>query len=557
MDMDFSWENNSPVGNFLRINDEEHFLFTHVFKLLSEDLFAFREFSDVQLIIGDKCFYVHKIILASQSPFFRTLFSNNRSTTVPLNESPLTSKVMEDVLEFMYFQKVVITPENAYDLCVASGVLQLNNLLKATEHYLNNHISNSNVISLFKLSNELDLEWLKMSSKDFIRENMKDLFKDNSLEELSCKEIIAICKEIQGQDLEDQAPSIRCFFGLIIDWIENDKEDRYEVLKHLMLKLNFDRMGFGSLVKRFATNHLIIETKSFSKCLLELLPQQIKFYEQKLCPINQRKLVSFNFENDEDAKSIQIIDLNCNKSEIYHNIFPQVSHSGFVSLRSKIYFAGGKDEHGKASKELKMFDCIKMKWKNLEAMPQARYDCAVAFLDDYLYVTGGIDEEGIELSSVVRYCLTTGSWSNVAPMLEPRSKHQLVESDNYLHAIGGKTKNIEKFTANKNRWKVVCEFEDIPSWTSAATWYNEALIGINGKIMIIHDEQLSIYETRLKEIESLTDVPPRSRVVTFYAPIYVIFENGSVGEYDYYGTDSEIISHDIKVKRNFTVLCEY
>ena len=163
--------------------------------------------------------------------------------------------------------------------------------------------------------------------------------------EFSYEFILEITESPRFNDLTDERVVIPRFFSFIIEWIENDKENRLSLLEDLMLNIDYDFGGFYFLVKKFASNQIVRESGCFSKNLLSILGNKMKNYEEELC--NQHKLVSFNFGNDEDAKSIQIIDLIEETSNIHENIFPNISNFGFASCGSKIYFAGGKDEEGK------------------------------------------------------------------------------------------------------------------------------------------------------------------------------------------------------------------
>ena len=518
-----------------------------------------KEFSDVKLIIGGKSYDVHKVVLASQSPFFERLFSDiwNQGNVITLDEEFLDPEIIEDLLNFMY-SKVYLTPANVNSLLRAAHFLQMKKFLRGIDWYLSQNISIDNAFALFKLCNNIHLLQTVLSVEGFIRSECKKILQNPYIQELSNQDVVNVfyifCLH------EDSEIYRTCLFNFIIDWIENDKENRLSYLEDFMKKLE-DFLTFDFLVKKVVTDHFFAEYKCSSTNLL-MIHRKMRFYEEELRPIHHRKLISFCSKGKDDGellRDIEIFDLEKFRSSFHdENLLPKISNFGFASFGSKIYFAGGKNENGTASKELRIFNCHTKKWKIIGEIPEGRYDCSIAYLNDYLYITGGYDVQNKPLSSVVRYCLTTKTWANVPPMLEPRANHQLIRANGSLYAIGGQTKNIEEYTPQMNKWKVVWEFENISSWTSAAVYKCEMKSLEEKTIKIILDKKIGSFDVFEKKFKfEKKEIPFHCNVVSFETGTFIIFEDGNFQEYDPYQEDDEDGYFDVELKGKYFVACQY
>ena len=252
-----------------------------------------KEFSDAKLIIGNKCFDVHRVVLASQSPFFKALFSDtwNKSNTITLNEEFLDPEIMEDLLKYMYSNKIYLTTENVYSLCVASHFLKMENLLKEIEKYWSERLSLSNIFGAYKLSKKLNLSLLKQNSLNFIAKNYDELFENPYIQELSYEDIIMMIKDFQAKHDDDSDDDddddndafnderfMPCLFDLIINWVEHDKENRISRLQALLGKVPEFYSDVEFLTKKLATNHIVWQSESCLRGVMNAIFKEIETF---------------------------------------------------------------------------------------------------------------------------------------------------------------------------------------------------------------------------------------------------------------------------------------
>ena len=237
-----------------------------------------KEFSDAKLIIGNKCFDVHRVVLASQSPFFKALFSTNwnQGDVITLKEEFLQSEIMEDLLSFMY-SHVHLTSENIHSLCVAAHFLQIDNFFKTIDDYLCKHISSSNAVSLRSLSCEFGLKSLKKTSSLKIYYYPQEIFLNPLYLEISYEELIVTIQNLLHDELGILDKLRPFLFGQIIDWVQKDEENRFLFFENLMEELEFEQLSFEFLIKNVASNHLVVKSGYCKKILLKVINQKMNY----------------------------------------------------------------------------------------------------------------------------------------------------------------------------------------------------------------------------------------------------------------------------------------
>ncbi|CAO4367459.1 unnamed protein product [Caenorhabditis nigoni] len=124
-----------------KLDTEIHVKITKMIGFPKEELRSFgeemKQFSDVVLKVEDRKFYISKLYLASQSPYFATLFLG------AFQESGQSEIELKDVNphDFQYYLEVIYA-EDAIDDCTVEGILQIADMyetplaIKKCEKYL-------------------------------------------------------------------------------------------------------------------------------------------------------------------------------------------------------------------------------------------------------------------------------------------------------------------------------------------------------------------------------------------------------------------------------------
>ena len=93
---------------------------------LAAKLHGQNEFSDVKIVCNGKKFECHKLVLISQSDVFKTMIKNKSliekqfEGVMEINENDFSSDTMEQILYYLYFQKVKDNKVINTDLMIAA-----------------------------------------------------------------------------------------------------------------------------------------------------------------------------------------------------------------------------------------------------------------------------------------------------------------------------------------------------------------------------------------------------------------------------------------------------
>ena len=161
-----------------------------------------KEDSDFVVVVGNKEFFLHKVILAARCPYFKSMFESgmneNSKNWVELPE--LRLKAFECIVEWIYSDKfsplfgdVQLETQDFIHILVQSNMLGLESLMRMTELAAETVLNLNNVVELFEVSHFLGAQRLKSYTINFILREYETVpikrqllyISDSALEELN------------------------------------------------------------------------------------------------------------------------------------------------------------------------------------------------------------------------------------------------------------------------------------------------------------------------------------------------------------------------------------
>ena len=129
--------------------------------------------TDVTLFAGKDEFKAHRVVLAAQSPFFKSCFEQCSGKTDSRVElvSDISPEVLETVLKYMYTGKVDKIDDLAYNLLSTADEYGLENLQRTCEATLAKNLSAQTVVDVLILAETHGANDLKKVCMDFIVKN--------------------------------------------------------------------------------------------------------------------------------------------------------------------------------------------------------------------------------------------------------------------------------------------------------------------------------------------------------------------------------------------------
>lgn len=141
-------------------------------------LYRRERLTDTIIKCGETEFWVHKTVLASQSPVFLAMFEADmreaRSGIVEV--SGITSDVMSDLITYLYLGTAPNLRLLATELLDVADRYQLDRLFRMCEFELQNRMTSTSVITTLIQADLLDRAKLKKACLEFIRLNSATVF---------------------------------------------------------------------------------------------------------------------------------------------------------------------------------------------------------------------------------------------------------------------------------------------------------------------------------------------------------------------------------------------
>jgi hypothetical protein len=154
-----------------------------------EKLYAEKEFVDVKILCNGKTFNCHKIVLSCQSQVFKTMIKNKSLTEkkkgiMKIEENDISSDVMDQLLYFLYHEKVKNAKMIDTDLLLAADKYNIQGLLDECCKYFESKLSLQNALDVLVLAETTNQKNLFETASRFVGKNLGNLEKSSAYQEM-------------------------------------------------------------------------------------------------------------------------------------------------------------------------------------------------------------------------------------------------------------------------------------------------------------------------------------------------------------------------------------
>ena len=156
---------------------------------LREKLYADREFVDVKIVCKGIQFRCHKVVLSCQSEVFKTMIKNKSLTEkktgiMKIEENDISSDIMEQLLYFLYHDKVKNAKMIKPDLLIAADKYNIQGLSDECCKYFESKLSLKNALDILVLAESTNQKNLFDSASRFVGKNLGKLDKSSAYQEM-------------------------------------------------------------------------------------------------------------------------------------------------------------------------------------------------------------------------------------------------------------------------------------------------------------------------------------------------------------------------------------
>lgn len=420
---------------------------------------------DVILKVEDKTIPAHRLVLASCSPYFHAMFTNEMAecfkSEVTLHD--IDANAVELLVEFAYTSVIKITEENVQYLLPAASLLQLHSVRDACCRFLATQLSPSNCLGIRRFADTHGCFDLETSSKQFVLQNFNRVVDAEEFGQLNFEEVEELVSSEELVVAEEDA------FVAITKWISNDQSKRkkyiYSLVRHIRLPLTS-----RDFVAQYVACHPLVHTSPECKDLVieamkyHLLPDQ-RTSLQSPRTIARRHSAATPMLFAMGGGSLFAIHSDCecynSKTQTWMPISAmnvKRARLGVAAVGSHIFAIGGYDGSNDVS-VVEKYSTQTNSWSQVSSMGTRRSCLGVVMCNGLIYAVGGYDGASC-LNTAERYDPLTDTWTSIAAMTIKRRYVKLAVVDNFIFAVGGydgsaHLSSIEKYNPVTNTWTMM------------------------------------------------------------------------------------------------------
>ncbi|XP_016350769.1 kelch-like protein 15 isoform X3 [Sinocyclocheilus anshuiensis] len=386
-------------------------------------LYEERLLLDVTLLIEEHHFQAHKALLATQSDYFRVMFTADmrERDQDKIHMKGLTAAGFGHVLRFMYYGSLELSMLTVQEILQAAMYVQLTEAVEFCCSFLLAKICLENCAEVMRLLEDFSVgvEGVQEQLDAFLLENFVPLMsRPDFLSYLSLEKLMAYL----DSDQLSRFPEIELYES-VQAWLRHDRR-RWRHTDAVVQNLRFSLMTPANIFEKVKTS----EFYRYSRHLRLEVDEALSYFHQ----VNEQPLA--------ETKSNRI-----------------------RSVRPQTAVFRGMIGHSMVNSKILLLHRPKVWWELEGPQVPLRPDC-LAIVNNFAFLLGGEelgpDGEFHAASKVYRYDPRQNSWLRMADMSVPRSEFAVGVIGKYIYAVAGRTRDetfysTERYDIVEDKWEFV------------------------------------------------------------------------------------------------------
>uniref|UniRef100_A0A2K5KZR4 Kelch like family member 17 n=1 Tax=Cercocebus atys TaxID=9531 RepID=A0A2K5KZR4_CERAT len=441
---------------------------------------------DIVLHVAAKEIRAHKVVLASCSPYFHAMFTNemseSRQTHVTLHD--IDPQALDQLVQFAYTAEIVVGEGNVQTLLPAASLLQLNGVRDACCKFLLSQLDPSNCLGIRGFADAHSCSDLLKAAHRYVLQHFVDVAKTEEFMLLPLKQVLEL---VSSDSLN--VPSEEEVYRAVLSWVKHDVDARRQHVPRLMKCVRLPLLSRDFLLGHVDAESLVRHHPDCKDLLIEalkfhLLPEQrgvlgTSRTRPRRCEGAGPVLFAvgggslFAIHGDCEA-----YDTRTDRWHVVASMSTRRARVGVAAVGNRLYAVGGYDGTSDLA-TVESYDPVTNTWQPEVSMGTRRSCLGVAALHGLLYSAGGYDGA----SCLNRYAplLATPScaldacggsassphphpqvnaWSSVASMLSRRSSAGVAVLEGALYVAGGNDgtsclNSVERYSPKAGAWESV------------------------------------------------------------------------------------------------------
>ncbi|XP_022109754.1 kelch-like ECH-associated protein 1 [Acanthaster planci] len=424
-----------------------------------------KDLCDVTLVVETVKFHVHKVVLASCSPYFKAMFTGgfHECSKRKIELKDVHPCVFSSIIDFMYTSEITINEHNVLTILPKAVMYQIKDVIECCCTFLQEELDPSNCIGISVYAQQHGLTSLYQVAREFICRKFCEVSKTEEFMNLSLMQLVALIKHDKlNVWCESQV------YNACLRWVQHSEAERRPCFEKL---LGCGGIRCEHLTPTFLKKQLdkceILKGEPRCKDFLSKIFQELRLH--KICKTPKRNPISACVIYTAGGYLRQsLVNMECYNPEddAWHKLADLIEpRSGLsaATIAGIFYAVGGRNnttEVNTDSNRLDAYNPLKNQWKTLASMNVPRNRVGTAVLDGLLYAVGG-SEACTKHNSAERYNPDEDKWTMIAPMHTKRIGVGCAVVNRLLYAVGG-------YDGNNRLDSVECYHPENDEWTTVA-----------------------------------------------------------------------------------------
>uniref|UniRef100_A0AAY4E892 BTB domain-containing protein n=1 Tax=Denticeps clupeoides TaxID=299321 RepID=A0AAY4E892_9TELE len=394
-----------------------------------------QQLCDVTLLVEEKKFMCHRVLLAAVSPYFRAMFTSplveSRLTEIRLEE--VTPSVMGTVIQFVYTGEAGLSLDTAEDLFVVAHRLQVVPLQDLCSRFLFEHLSVENCLGMYSLARSHHDQLLLRASLRLVAQHFPRVARQRDFLLLDPGTLGSLLESDRlGVDSEVEV------YDAARRWAEHQPSERYN---HMPFLLRHLRPG---LLAPEESRRMIKEFRAQAgvEAMVGPLRPREGMYEKKIVCVDLKPREDNGLR---ESDTVDCFDPRTGKWEKLAALASLLC-PGCAVVGGRLFVVGGIQRSGQVSSSVHEYDIILDRWLSHSSLSQPRAMLGLLGCGNSLYALGGCNRSAL-LDSCEMLDLTTLRWSSGPQLPLPLRSFACATLRGRLYLLGG--------TTLKQNWAVV------------------------------------------------------------------------------------------------------
>uniref|UniRef100_A0A8C9XMJ4 Kelch-like ECH-associated protein 1a n=1 Tax=Sander lucioperca TaxID=283035 RepID=A0A8C9XMJ4_SANLU len=449
-------------------------------------------------------FKVHKVVLASCSPYFRAMFTSSfkecSASEVTLRD--VCPQVVGRLIDFAYTSHITVGEKCVLHVLMAAMRYQMEDVAKACCDFLTKHLEPANVIGIARFAEEIGCTELHQRSREYVNTHFNEVTKEeeffslshcqllelisqDSLKVLCESEVYKACTDWVRWDMEGRAPYLHALlnavhiYALPPKFLKNQlqscpilskanscKDFLSKIFQDMTLRKLAPAPNRGTQLIYVAggyLSHVVLSTQfvlcAITECLYHVDAPTVLLSLLRIPHGGDTNYVggrNLSLQNNTESSALCCYNPMTNQWSQRASLNIPRNRVGVGVVDGCIYAVGGS-QGSTHHNTVERWDPESNRWSLVCPMSVARLGAGVAACGGALYVVGGYDGQN-RWNTAEKYQSDTNTWHQLAPMSTIRSGLGLVCVNSHLYAIGGydgrsQLCSVERYNIARNQWE--------------------------------------------------------------------------------------------------------